>query len=71
MAKAGQRNATERSQGLRNEIYRRAHYVEPQGDFIEMVLIRMDAIEDAVRAWERTQRQRAKRRRAKAMARSK
>jgi hypothetical protein len=30
---------------LRKEIYERAHYVEPQGDSIEMVLIRMDVIQ--------------------------
>ncbi|VIO73310.1 hypothetical protein CI1B_49150 [Bradyrhizobium ivorense] len=47
---------------LRNEIYRRAHYVEPQGDFIEMVLIRMDAIEEAVNAWDRGRRRLANRR---------
>jgi len=35
-------------QSLRKEIYERVPYVEPQGDSIEMVLIRMDAIEDAV-----------------------
>jgi hypothetical protein len=50
------------SQSLRKEIYERAHYVEPQGDRIEMVLIRMDAIEDAVRAWDKARRRRAKRR---------
>lgn len=55
------------SKSLRNEIYRRAHYVEPQGDFIEMVLIRMDAIEEAVSAWDKAR----KRRLNKAKARSK
>jgi hypothetical protein len=58
------------SQSLRNEIHQRAHYVEPQGDSIEMVLIRMDAIEDAVKTWDRSRHQRAKRRRTKATARS-
>lgn len=46
---------------MRSEIYQRALYVEPQGDFIEMVLIRMDAIEEAVAAWDKTARQRTKR----------
>jgi hypothetical protein len=48
------------SESLRNEIYRHAHYVEGQGDGIYMVLIRMDAIEDAVRAWEKARRRRAR-----------
>jgi hypothetical protein len=49
------------SRRLRKEIYDRAHYVEGQGDGIEMVLIRMDAIEDAVRAWDRAKRQKIRR----------
>lgn len=37
------------SQALIDEITRRAHFVEPQGDGIYMVLIRMDEILTAVR----------------------
>jgi len=59
------------SRSLRKEIYQRAHYVEPQGDFIEMVLIRMDAIEEAVAAWDKARRRRSNQRRKKAAARSK
>lgn len=57
------------SQSLRKEIYERAHYVEPQGDFVEMVLIRMDAIEEAVRVWDKARRRRATQRRRKAQLR--
>lgn len=53
--------SSEVKQNLRSEIYRRAHYVEPQGDFIEMVLIRMDAIEDAVIAWDKVRRRQRER----------
>ena len=38
---------------LRSEIERRAHQIEPQGDGIVMVLIRMDEIIAAVRAYRR------------------
>jgi len=38
---------------LRKEIEKRAHAIEPQGDRIEMVLIRMDEIFAAVRAAKR------------------
>lgn len=61
MAAHGNRVASEIVPSLRSEIYQRALYVEPQGDFIEMVLIRMDAIEEAVAAWDKTARQRTKR----------
>ena len=38
---------------LRQEIERRAHDIEPQGDGIFMVLIRMDEIIAAVKAYRR------------------
>ena len=36
---------------LRDEIEKRAHAIEPQGDGVEMVLIRMDELLAAVKAW--------------------
>lgn len=47
---------------LKQAIRAVAHEVEGQGDGIEMVLIRMDAIEAAVREWIRTKRERKIRR---------
>ena len=56
---------------LRDEIHQLALYVEPQGDFTEIVVIRMDAIEEAVSAWDRARQQQAKKRRRAARIRSK
>jgi hypothetical protein len=50
---------------LRKEIEKRAHAIEPQGDGIEMVLIRMDEILAAARAYQRKKTKRPKKPRGK------
>lgn len=45
---------------LSDEIKKRAHHLEPQGDGVWMVLIRMDEIEAAVQTWDKARRDRAK-----------
>lgn len=47
-----------RPRSLKREIRDRAHSVEEQGDNVEMVLIRMDEIEAAVREWLKSRRAR-------------
>lgn len=44
---------------LHREIRKRAHSTEEQGDGVEMVLIRMDEIERAVRAWDKERKYRS------------
>lgn len=46
---------------LRKEIEKRAHDIEPQGDGVEMVLIRMDEILAAARAARRKPKKKPKR----------